>query len=409
MPVSPLQEATPADPRLGRPGAAALRPRANDPARIEAYLPSPCVQNHAANLVLLADGDLGCVWFGGTQEGIPDISVYFSRLARGADAWSMPVKLSDDASRSEQNPILFPAPDGALWLLHTAQHGGNQDTALVRRRISHDNGHHWGPAETLFEPGDGYGVFVRHPPVVLTGGEWLLPVYRCVSVPGRKLVGDEDISFVRISTDAGHTWTEYPIPSSTGCVHMSAVRLAGGGLLGLFRSRWADFIHASRCDETGRNWTAPEPTGLPNNNSSIQAIALADGRITVAYNHSSAADATGRRVGLYDDIGGADGAPAEPSPGPAADRRTAFWGAPRAPMTLAISADGGRTWPLRRNLEVGDGFCMTNNSKDRLNREYSYPSILQTPDSALHIAFTYFRQAIKYVRVSPDWVNAGAR
>ncbi len=396
-------EATPADPRLGRPDAAALRPRADDAARIEAYLPSPCVQNHAANLMPLADGDLGCVWFGGTQEGIADISVYFARLARGADAWSAPVKLSDDAARSEQNPILFPAPDGALWLLHTAQRGGDQDTALVRRRISQDNGHSWGPAETLFEPGEGYGVFVRHPPVVLASGEWLLPLYRCVSVPGRKWVGDADISFVRISGDAGHTWTELPIPGSTGCVHMSAVRLAGGGLLGLFRSRWADFIYAARCDDRGRAWSAPEPAGLPNNNASIQAIALADGRIAVVYNHSSAADATARRVGLYDDIGGADEAP------PAAAGRTAFWGAPRAPMTLAISADGGRTWPLRRNLEVGDGFCMTNNSKDGLNREYSYPSIVQTPDGMLHIAFTYFRQAIKYVRVSPGWVNAGTR
>jgi predicted neuraminidase len=42
---------------------------------------------------------------------------------------------------------------------------------------------------------------------------------------------------------------------------------------------------------------------------------------------------------------------------------------------------------------------MTNNSRARSNREYSYPSFKQSPDGALHIAFTYFRQAIKYVRV----------
>jgi predicted neuraminidase len=47
---------------------------------------------------------------------------------------------------------------------------------------------------------------------------------------------------------------------------------------------------------------------------------------------------------------------------------------------------------------------MTNNSKDKLNRELSYPSIAQTPDGDLHIAFTYFRQAIKYVRVGAGWV-----
>ena len=44
--------------------------------RIEAYLPSECPQNHAANIYPMPDGDLLCVWFGGTQEGIADISIF---------------------------------------------------------------------------------------------------------------------------------------------------------------------------------------------------------------------------------------------------------------------------------------------------------------------------------------------
>jgi predicted neuraminidase len=136
---------------------------------------------------------------------------------------------------------------------------------------------------------------------------------------------------------------------------------------------------------------------MPNNNSSIQATRLADGRIAMVFNESSKADATGRRMSLYDDLGGEEVAPIT--------ERSAFWGAPRAPMTLAISGDGGITWPHRRNLEVGDGYCMTNNSKERLNREFSYPAICQTPDGLLHISYTYWRQAIKYVRVTADWVR----
>ena len=85
--------------------------------------------------------------------------------------------------------------------------------------------------------------------------------------------------------------------------------------------------------------------------------------------------------------------------------RTAFWGAPRAPMTLAISEDGGRSWPYLRNLETGDGYCMTNNSQQKLNREFSYPSIKQGLNGELHIAFTYYRQAIKYVCVEESWVK----
>ena len=381
-----------------------LTPREGDAARIEAYIPSPCVQNHAANLAMLGNGDLACVWFGGTQEGIPDVSVYFSRLAKGAGCWTAAEKLSDDPTRSEQNPILFTTPEGELWLIWTAQISGNQDTALVRKRVSLDHGTSWGPIETLFEAGQGHGLFVRQPPLFLDNGAWVIPVFHCVSVPGQKWVGDRDVSAVRVSTDEGRTWSEHVVPDSLGCVHMNVLKTRDG-LLALYRSRWADFIYASRSTD-GRNWSAPEATELPNNKSSIQATPLADGRIALVYNASSKADATDRRLGLYDDIEDEEPDAADAAPTPLFEK-TAFWGAPRAPMTLATSSDGGRTWPIRRNLELGDGYCMTNNSKDGLNREFSYPSITQAPDGDLQIAFTYWRRAIKHVRVSPDWAERG--
>ncbi len=93
-----------------------------------AMLPCACPQNHAANLLPLDDGSLMCVWFGGSQEGKADISIWGSRLAPGSDRWSEAVKLCDDPDRSEQNPVLFQAPDNVLWLLWTAQFAGNQDT-----------------------------------------------------------------------------------------------------------------------------------------------------------------------------------------------------------------------------------------------------------------------------------------
>ena len=68
--------------------------------------------------------------------------------------------------------------------------------------------------------------------------------------------------------------------------------------------------------------------------------------------------------------------------------------------------DDGITWPHRRHLETGDGYCMTNNSADRRNREYSYPSIHQSPDGALQIAYTVYRQRIRHVRVDEAWVRA---
>jgi predicted neuraminidase len=392
-----------------------LRPTNDDTGRQDAYLPAATLQNHAAMLERLGNGDLGLAWFGGTQEGVGDISIWFSRLPDGADRWSDPVQLTHDSSRSEQNPVLFAAPTGQLWLLYTAQLAGNQDTAEVRRRLSDDDGATWGPQETLFPATERGGVFIRQPIVVARNSRWLLPIFSCVRISGRKWSGDHDTSAVMISDDQGGTWREVAVPGSTGCVHMNIVELPDGALHALFRSRWADHIYQSRSNDDGETWSAPTPTVLPNNNSSIQQRLLADGRIAVIYNHSSRLDATARRENLYDEIDDQGlvepDTTARPSAEPAAPvdigpdggHRTAFWGAPRAPMSLAFSTDGGRTFEVAGNLDEGDGYCLTNNSRDGLNREFSYPVLHQGLDGRLDLAYTYFRQTIKHVRVPAGW------
>jgi predicted neuraminidase len=389
-----------------------LRPHA-ERGRHETLLPPPHIQNHAANLTVLQDGSLACVWFSGTQEGVADISVWFARLAPGSQAWTTPVQLSDDGTRSEQNPVLHVHSDGTIWLLWTSQYAGNQDTARVQRRISSDGGATWGSSHTLVPETTEAGVFIRQPLTVLPSGRLLLPIFYCVRTPGEKWVGNRDYSAVMISDDAGQTWREAEVPDSTGCVHMNIGRLSDGSLVALFRSRWADSIYRSVSTDDGQTWSPPQPTELPNNNSSIQFVVLPDDRLALVFNESSAAHATARRLSLYDEIDD-DGIADTPGHGTVASvpactgsERTAFWGAPRAPMTLAISTDAGVTWPTRRNIEEGDGYCLSNNSRDALNRELSYPSICADRDS-IHVAFTRFRQAIEYVALDDNWAYEGA-
>lgn len=374
-----------------------LRPRTDGSGITEAYLPSPGVQNHAANLMPLADGDLGCVWFGGTQEGRGDISIYFARLRRNAAAWSAPMRLSDDPTRSEQNPILFPTPAGDLWLLHTSQHSGNQDTSVVKRRISRDGGITWEKSEILI---DVPGTFVRQPLVVLANGDWLLPCFICRTTTGTKWLGEQDISVLKLSSDRGRTWRDCIVPESTGLVHMNVVPTADGSLISLFRSRWADNIYLSRSHDGGQTWTPPVATALPNNNSSIQATSLRDGRIALVFNNAGRTETTAQRASLYDEIEDDEGSRTAAVPGTG---RQAFWGTPRAPVTLAISSDNGTTWRIVVDLETGDGYCLTNSSQQRLNRELSYPSITQAADDIIDVAFTYHRQAIKHLRVPLAW------
>jgi predicted neuraminidase len=367
-----------------------LRPHPSEVDRVEAMFPSPEVQNHAANLCFLPDGTLACCWFGGTMEGMGDISVWLSRLAPGSDRWTQPERLSDRDGRSEQNPVLWVAPDGEVWLFHTSQPGGRQDLCEIYCRRSKDMGRSFGPP---FRLGDVTGVFVRQPPQIGPSGEWLLPGFRCVTPPRGRWTGDLDAAVMLISDDQGGTWRALDVPDSLGAVHMNPVPAHNGQMPAFYRDRFARAVHRSLSSDGGLSWSAPQPTDLPNNNSSVQAIRLTDGRIAIVMNPVNASLSDQRRASLYDEIEGEEEIEATKGTG------GAVWGVPRAPMTLAFSTDNGATFPQRRDLETGSGYCLTNNSKDGLNKEYSYPSIVQGPDGALHIAYTYHRRAIKYVRL----------
>ena len=74
-----------------------------------------------------------------------------------------------------------------------------------------------------------------------------------------------------------------------------------------------------------------------------------------------------------------------------------------APVSVCLSSDGGATFPQKILIEDGPGTCLSNDSTDGRNKEMSYPWLLAGPDGSLHIAYTYHRRAIKYVRLAPGW------
>lgn len=181
---------------------------------------------------------------------------------------------------------------------------------------------------------------------VINGDHWTLPTFLCRVERGQRWSGDNGISAVLHSNDAGRSWTRRDVPDSVGPVHLSIVSAGNRRMLAFYRSRWADFIYRSVSEDGGSSWSAPKPTALPNNNASLQALRLADGRLAVVYHHASAADATGRRVSLYDEIED-DTAPGGGSAPPPV--RTAFWGAPRAPVAVALSVDDGLSFEPDRS------------------------------------------------------------
>jgi predicted neuraminidase len=369
--------------------------------RAEAFLASPVVHNHAAFLQWLPDGTLACAWFAGTLEGRSDIFIHLATLAPGSDRWSGVDRVSNDETRSEQNPVIFVDPtDGAIGLFHTAQPGGRQEECevLFRSLERTEQGARAGSARTLDLP---RGSFVRAQLVVRDDGAWMLPLFLCKVQAGSRWTGSHDTAAIAVSHDRGTIWTLVHVPESTGCVHMTIVPLQGAYLAAFFRRRQADFVYRTESHNGGRSWSAPEPTDVPNNNSSIVAIRLRDGRVALLCNPVSASAATERRASLYDELGEEDDGRGDPTGGV-----QAIWGVPRAPLTLCVSQDGGRTYPLRRIVEDGPGTCLSNNALDGRNQELSYPAMVEAADGTLHLAYTYHRRAIKHVRLAPGWIDA---
>ncbi len=349
-------------------------------------IPTRCTSNHASNLLELNNGDLLCTWFAGSMEGSSDISVYLSRLEGTSGVWSDPVRMSQDPTRSEQNPVLFNMKGNELWLFYTAQVLTDQGTALVRVRKSKDQGITWSPEENLFAE---QGIFVRQQPFINEEGSIIVPIW----FSNMKEAFGLDYSAIKISTDDGISWNTVAVPDSYGCVHMNIME---DGKEAFFRSRKSDNIYRSTSDGNGVQWSKPQPMSLPNNNSSIQARIVSDGRILIIFNDIRA---EGRR--------------SESSVPPwVSDKeeflsrctiteRSAIWGVPRNPLVIASSTDAGASWTTEITLESDARLRSEHDEKGSFIGDYSYPSILQTKDGRIHVTYSYLRDYIKHVILEP--------
>ncbi|MDO5546440.1 MAG: sialidase family protein [Eubacteriales bacterium] len=349
---------------------------------VEAIIPpGPWRTCHGPGMVELPNGDLLCCWFAGTFEGDADIHIVCARLPKGADKWEEPVNVSGDPTRSEQNPSLFLGPDGAVWCMYTAQLGripgkdNMQYTAQVRCQKSFDGGKTWGDYETIFPE---EGTFSRQPIQILSSGRWIYGNWICTdAVDG--LAGDP--SAFRISDDQGKTWKMVMMPKSNGRVHATVVELDDGHLVAFMRSREADFIYRSESHDWGDTWSEPKPTVLPNNNSSISAIRTQSGRIAIAYNPTC----------VSEDM-----------------RSKCAWPGLRCPVAVALSEDGGLTFPMIRWMERGEGYIGDENKTN--NKQYEYPYLMQSADGRLHLTYAAFtRKAVKYVSFTEEDVMGAKR
>jgi len=336
------------------------------------------MSSHAACLLELPDGAILLVWFSGA-EGSAGVGIVGSRLEPGSRQWSEPINVSFVEGRSNQNPIIFLDPeDGYVYCFHTSQGGGEgQGTSYILRVVSIDGGRTWGRATKVESLSTGNGPFVKGRIILSKDrSEWLLPMY---FTPTMADSGRSHYSAMRRSSDKGITWSE-EVPMSSMeqfLVQPSVVRIPQTGTLrAFFRDRQARWVYTTTSTDDGASWSLRHHhLPVPNNNAGIQVDVLQSGRLVMAFNN-----------------------------------RQGPW---RCPLTLALSDTEGLTWAYMRDVELGcnlDTVLPVQKPGKRGRKafwEYSYPTVMQTHDGHIHVAYTYRRQTIKHVVVDEAWIMSG--
>src|SRR5207248_9918498 len=102
------------------------------------------------------------------------------------------------------------------------------------------------------------------------------------------------------------------------------------------------YLVRSESRDGGRTWSAGSDSPFPNPNAAVDFLRLQNGHLMLVYNDSMS-------------------------------RRT--------PLTAAISTDGDKSYPHRRNLAEGPG-------------DFAYPFAIQTRDDKIHVVYTSQRRSV---------------
>ena len=302
----------------------------------------PFPQCHASTVLRRPDGKFLVSWFGGTEEKDDDVGIW---LATGRpNQWTKPKEIAKIREDPHWNPVLFQAPDETIYLYFKV--GKEIDHWETWVKTSTDGGNSWSEATELVADDQGGRGPVRNKPIVLSDGTWLAGA----SHEDNRVWN----AFTDRSTDGGQTWemSEYleidrDSLHGEGIIQPTLWESEPGKVHMLLRSS-AGYVYRSDSDDYGQSWSPVYRTELPNPNSGIDLTELLDETLALAYN-----------------------------------RDNENWGA-RAPLTIGLSTDNGKTWPQVLDIESGDP-----------NDEFSYPAIISFGDT-IAVTYTWQREKIAF-------------
>ncbi|MDX1953084.1 MAG: sialidase family protein [Verrucomicrobiota bacterium] len=302
--------------------------------------PMPTPSCHASTLVESMDV-LIAAWFGGSDEGNLDVSIWLSR--NEGNGWSAPVEVANGQNDEERvryplwNPVLFRPKDGPLTLFY--KEGPSPENWWGMMKTSKDNGRTWSRAKRL---PDGILGPIKNKPIQLPDG----------TILSGSSTEDNGWRVHMERTKNFKEWTKTDSINRSidfGAIQPTILEHNDGVLQILARTK-QDAIAEAWSSDWGKTWGRMTKTDLPNPNSGIDGLRLRDGRQLLVYNHTT----QGRGV-----------------------------------LNVAISTDG-KKWSAVAVLENSPG------------SEFSYPAVIQTADRMVHVTYTWNRRMIKHLVLDPS-------
>ena len=230
--------------------------------------------------------------------------------------------------------------DGIVWLFYVNRYGPTWSNSRIKFKVSRDGAKTWSDSDMIsFDE----GTMVRARPIALNNGDYLLPAYRETG-NDPEFVGDTGSYFYRMKKgthDSGaHEVDSFPLRqpstfSGSDYGRLSCCLFSSGGRIRAKGSRPLDSLGIAR---RRVHLDAGTESQFPNPNAATDFIKLRNGHLLLVYNDNE--------------------------------------NSTRMPLTAAISTDGDRSYPFKRNI--------VNKPRDSA----AYPTAIQTRDGKIHVVYT---------------------
>lgn len=364
----------------------------------ELIFPLNAEHNHAPGIAELKNGDLLVSWYRGSGERrADDVAVLGARRKAGESTWSPEFVMADTPGFPDCNTCLMTDSQGRLFLFWPVIIANTWESCITRFRRADspigDGCPEWNrDGMMLLKPDDfaaeataeldrlvaarptplsenraaviaqarerlsdklfqRLGWQPRCKPTVLPSGRILLPLYSDTF----------SISIMAISDDGGENWYAGKPLLGFGAIQPAVLRRNDGTLVAYMRENGYTG-HVRECESTddGITWGPVDISTIPNPGSGLDGVRLANGHWVLICNDTD----NGRHR-----------------------------------LTLLLSEDEGRTWPVRKSLE------------DQPGDSFHYPTIIQTRDGLIHVVYSYFvkdGKSMKHASLNEVWIRTGA-